>query len=479
MESEYNERDFADESERNYVSSDSETDGDELGDDEYEDIRKSIRPILNLGQTLAALWPISLIDHAGDIITTEETLTDSGFPEGESLSKSLDWPRGSMQDNFFEPKHRRAPSLPCQGKLEQIKLELDEIYVTPDEEYGFNPMRLKCRSRKIGRRSVSLYAPDQNPDLLVNFDSSDVSYVLSCNNLKDEVSHARNEEEAKIEEDIACLRAQPSNVEFNRKNDAKKHFQELIRGIATRRSIGVARSLRRKLSFDSHPRRRTLSDADRQKSDPGEPSEGGAYQFPFDSSQESLTDPQLDFAKPGTSPEYTLEDDDIRLAAPPILSNKRMVEVLVSANPADKGKKRRTTIPQFLNALKLPNKKAIKRFMRKKSERPLGTMQPKIPRPFPIERAPSDSALNADTIEQEKTSCPGSPSVNTFAKPNSQGKKTIIKDARKRSQSLTASVKKNSCSMCSLPKVEEGIYLSILHKSLFSQFCLPNVYQII
>lgn len=464
--------------ENDTASSDSETDGDDYDDDHYEEIRKNIKPILNLGQTLTALWPISLLEQRD----SEDAFVNCDYIEGPSLSKSLDWPSGSMQNNLFEPKHRRAPSLPLQGKLEQIKLQLDEISLTPDEEYGFNPMRKRSLSKASGRRSVSLFVPDETANALLDLSNSRklVSVVLSSSSLQDDRSLARNEEEAKIEEDIASLRAQPSNVEFNRKNRAKEHFEVLIsKRSSARKKWGTTRSLRRKLSFDSHPRCRTFSEGTTPLSD-SEHEKNNIFKVLGEkkASQAEMLNPQnSDISFFGSEPCLNPRQNEIKLAPPPLLSSKTVVEVLVS-NPAEKGKKRRSGIPQFLTALKLPNKKTIKKFMRKKSERhpdaASGGVHPKIPKPFPVERGDVDSErdiLSANNIDRVGQT-PRSPSVNTFARPSKEP--GIEERKRKHLSNAAGPSGRHSCSMCSLQKVEEGILklFSFSYSMVFTDFIL-------
>lgn len=441
------------------ASSDSETDGDE-GNDDYEDIRCNIKPLLNLGQTLTSLWPISLLEQTDD---DDDELVSYDFIDGPSLSKSLDWPTGSLQDNIFVPRHRRAPSLPSQGKLEQIKLQLDEINLTPDEEYGFNPRR--SRSVNNGRRSLSLYAPDDTAGTCLS-SSKLVSIVLSSSSLQEEKSHARNEEEAKIEEDIAWLRAQPSNVQFNRKYKAREYFEGLTNIQSSRKKFGGNKVLRRKLSFDSNPRSKTFSEGTVQPNIPFEGKKRNVFELPTD---RKLFD--TDTTHYGSEPTLVLDEGEIGLAPPPVLSSKTVLEVLVS-NPAEKEKKRRSGIPQFLTALKLPNKKTIKRLMRKKSERQPGSttasgaMHPTIPHPFPAEQVHSKDEVHLlnGTNCPVMSQTPRSPSVNTFARPS---KDPASGEERKRKRSSTSVGSRNSCSLHSLQKVEEGIAPFIFYKSLF------------
>ena len=461
------------ESENSFASSDSETDGDELVDEEYDDIRKKIKPILNLGQTFTALWPLTLIEHADDI---EDNISE--FSEGQGLSQSVDWPSGSIRESFFETKHRRAPSLPSQVQLNQIKLELDEIHLTPDEEYGFNHQRLRAR-RSSGRRSISLYASKEELESLVHLQSPKKldTVVLTHPALQDVKSHARNAEEAKIEEDIASLRAQPSNVEFNRKNQAKRRFQELVRGRSSKKRKESARTLRRQLSFDSHPRRRAFSDITQptnRKSD--NELNKTVLHVPIDvtDSQDSLVHAQVvDLSHYGSEPGLTHNCGDIKLAPPPGLDEKKMIEVLVS-NPPEKEKKRKSNIPQFLTALRLPNKKAIKKLMRRKHERRHVPIVPKIPTPFPVEKLPVDVDRRSISAEEQDNDVPyllKSPSVNTFARSSKTDGPSDRKQRNKRFFSTSGSTKRNSCSTCSLPRVEEGICIGIFSFIMFN-FCL-------
>ena len=430
-------------------TSDSETEGEECCDEEYEDIRKNIKPMLNPVQTLTALWPISLLEATE---ATDDSVLMGCDIKGQSLSKSLDWPSGSMQEKMFEPKHRRAPSLPSQGKLDQIKLQLDEISLSPDEEYGFNPRRI--RSKYGARRSVSLFVPDETADQLLGLNNASKLASIVFSNSQDEKSLARNAEEAKIEEDIACLRAQPSNVEFNRKYQAKEHFEKLMKGKSSRGNWGTTRSLRRKLSFDSHPKSRTLREGTRLDNDLFQSYKNNASDISLDKEGHESFLSNLDGTDPtfyGSEPILSPPQQEIILAPPPVLSSKRVLEVLVS-NPAEKGKKRRTGIPQFLTTLKLPNKKTIKKFMRKKSERQQERMHRKISQPFPVERA----NLDTETSGSASNITPKSPSINTFARPGKSGENSneII---RKRSLSADIPSGRNSCSMCSLQKLEEGM----------------------
>ena len=447
--------------ESDIASSDSETEGDEYCDKDYDEIRRNIKPILNLGQTLTTLWPISILEQTKDIEDdSSDGLVNIEFLDGPSLSKSLDWPSGSMQDAFFEPKHTRAPSLPSHGKLEQIKLQLDEIYLTPDEEYGFNPRRRKSRLGHGTRRSVSLYAPDENADKVLGIGNSSklASIVLSVSSLQEEKSHARNAEEAKIEEDIACLRAQPSNVEFNRKHKAQKHFDELQRGKLSRKRWSTTRTLRRRLSFDSHLRQRTYSEGAKpsyalyKRNGPKVSvtrMERESFLF-----RETENEPIFYGSEPILNP----QKQEVKLAPPPVLSSKTAVEVLVSG-PAEKGKKRRSGIPQFLTALKLPNKKTIKKFMKKKSERHLESSLPSIPHVFPVETYDTDTERVTVDEDSSVGGCQTtkSPSMNTFSRKN---RDIGTSDDCKRKgpfSSVSVQAGRISCSLCSLQKLEEGM----------------------
>lgn len=449
------------ERENAFASSDSETDGDDLADEEYDDIRKKIKPILNLGQTFTALWPLTLIEHGVDI---EDDISE--FSEGQRLSQSVDWPSGSIRGSFFETKHRRAPSLPSQVKLNQIKLELDEIQLTPDEEYGFNHQRLRTR-RSSGRRSISLYASSEQLESLIHLQSPKKldSLILTATALQDVKSHARNAEEAKIEEDIASLRAQPSNVEFNRKNQAKRRFQELVRGRSSRKRKESTRTLRRKLSFDSHPRRRAFSDITQPTSCKSDNELNKTIlHVPIDvtDSQDSLVHAQIvDLSHYGSEPGLMHNCGEIKLAPPPGLDEKTMIEVLVS-NPPEKEKKRRSSIPQFLTALRLPNKKTIKKLMRRKHDRRHVPIASKIPTPIPVEKLPVDADRTNSSAEEQDKNVPyllKSPSVNTFALPSKTDGPSDRKQRNKRFFITSGSAKRNSCSTCSLPRVEEGMHL--------------------
>ena len=445
--------------ENEIASSDSETEAEEYGDKDYDEIRRNFKPILNLGQTLTALWPISVLEQTGDDDDDNCGIENISFIDGPSLSKSLDWPSGSIQGNFFETKHTRSPSLPSYGKIEQIKLSLDEIILTPDEEYGFNPRRRRSRLGHAGRRSVSLYAAEETADRLLKMANASklTSNVLSASNLQEEKSHARNAEEAKIEEDIACLRAQPSNVEFNRKCQAKSHYEELMKRRMSRRKWSTGKLVGRKLSFDSHPRCRTFSEGAKPPCDlydnigsKASVDKSGHQSFLFN---EVGSDPILYGSEPILNP----QQQEIKLAPPPILSSKTDVEVLVST-VAEKRKKRRAGIPQFLTALRLPNKKKIKKFMKKKSERHPVSGHPKITHRIAAETVDvnTERGHSAEYTNDAQGQVGRSPSMNTFARKSSD---TGCSDSYARKQMFTYTVQsaRNSCSMCSLQKLEEGM----------------------
>ena len=426
-------------------TSDSETDGDDLADDEDIDFRKNINPILNLGQTITALWPISLIEHAEDV--------EQDFADSSILSKS-DSSGLVSRDSFFATKHRRAPSLPSQLQLDEIKLKLDEIQLNTDDEYGFNPKRNGSRRSSSGR-PVSLYSSNDMIGLGISkqFDE----FFLSVNNLEYSKSLARNAIEAKIEDEITQLRSQPSRVVFSRKNEAKENFKELLSHRNTSKAKHRSMYLRRKLSFDSHPRRRAFSDTESVNK------KSRRHYVYADDSKDLKVKSDLNLSE--LKPKHLLEDlnrcesdpavsqsfAEIKLAPLPQFEGKQILEVLVS-NEAnlEKEKRRRTTIPQFLNALKLPNKKTIKKFMRRKNDRRQKPIVPVIPAPFPSENGSDEFVV--DKPEQCHAELSASTSVNTFDKSN----KIDRSAERRRSRRLLNSGKKMSCSTCSLPRVQEG-----------------------
>ena len=461
--------------ENNVVSSDSETEGDDCCDNDYDEMRRKIKPILNLGRTLTTFWPMSMLDspEVGDE-DDSDGLGNIGVIEGPYLSKSLDWPKGSMQDWFLETKHKRAPSLPSHGKLEQIKLRFDEISLNPDEEYGFNPRRNRQRLGQ-GARSVSLYASNELAERLLILNNSDEhpAVVLSPSNSRDEKSHARNAEEAKIEEDIAFLRAQPSNVKFNRKGKAKEHLECLIKERVTKKEQRMSKSLRRKLSFDAHRRHRTFSEGAKPPYDLLDKNGFSKYPVKKLEHQNLLSTDCSDHEFYGSEPILNYQQQEVKLAPHPSLSSKTAIEVLVS-NPTEKAKKKRAGIPHFLTTFKLPNRVKIKSFMKKKSERHPSPLHQIVPNQLPAETVSVDSeiGISAENSGHASSELVRSPSVNTFAKTN---RDSGVKDDSKRKLPFNSSnqVGRNSCSMCSLQKLEEGIYnVSIFLRTWEKQFCI-------
>jgi len=455
------------------VSSDSETEGDDCGDNDYDEIRRNIKPILNLGRTLTALWPIPILDspEVGDENYCDG-LGNVDAVEGPCLSKSLDWPHGSMQDWFFEAKHKRAPSLPSHGKLEQIKLQLDEIYLNPDEEYGFNPRRNR---QKLGQgpRSVSLYASNELAErlLIMNNSNEHPSVVLSLSNSKDEKSHARNAEEAKIEEDIAFLRAQPSNVEFNRKGKVKEHIESLIKGMVLKKEWRMSKSLKRKLSFDAHHRHRTFSEGAKPSYELLNRNSFSKCPVKKLEHQNLLRNECSNHEFYGSEPILNHQQQEVKLAPHPSLGSKTTVEVLVSS-PTEKVKKKRAGIPHFLTTLKLPNKVKIKSFMKKKSERHPSPFHQIVPSPVSAETVNVDSemGISAENHRHASSDLARSPSINTFAKTN---RENGVREDCKRKLPFNSSIQagRNSCSMCSLQKLEEGKETSEFDGSLNRKSC--------
>ena len=97
--------------------------------------------------------------------------------------------------------------------------------------------------------------------------------------------------------------------------------------------------------------------------------------------------------------------------------------------------------------------------MRRKHDRRHAPVVPKIPTPFPIEKRPVDAdrrSVSAEEQDNDVPYLPKSPSVNTFARSSKTDGPSDRKQRNKRFFSTSGSAKRNSCSTCSLPRVEEG-----------------------
>ncbi len=437
------------------ATSDSDTDGDELDGEDDIDIRKNIKPILNLGQTIPALFPIALLEQAED---AGEDLEDFGH-DSNPLSRSAG--EGNLAcEKFFETRHRRAPSLPSQVKLDELKL--DEIQLNLNEEYGFNHKRAVRGRQKCGRNSVSLYASNERLIDIISLSTQNEfnDYLLSSNNLPvPSKSLARNQAEIKLEEEIARLRAQPSKVEFSRKNEAKQRFQKIIDRRSQRKGRIRSKSLKRKLSFDSHPRRRAFSDGDNigKKGNKNDVKIQDLKNAKFKLPQNREVSPIRLAPQFGSVPDISDCGGAIKLAPPPVLKDKAIIEVLVTNVPPNqvKEKKRKGSIPQFFNAIKLPNKKAIKKFIRRKNDRQRNPVGPHIHASFGPEGEVQPSNFLSEA-EENKENMPSSPSVNTFDRSRKTTGSSDTKAKGRKFFENSGSVKIKSCSTCSLPKVEEG-----------------------
>eukprot|EP00794_Sanderia_malayensis_P018180 gene18180-19994_t len=456
------------------ATSDSETDGEELDAEEY-DIKKNIRPILNLGQTIPALWSISLIEHAEKVEQDYSSFVDGS----QMLSRSSG--SGTLDaEPFYQMRHRRAPSLPTQLKLDEIKLKLDEIQLNTNNEYGFNHKRSRPGRQNYGRNTVSLYSSNEKiSDIISLSDPDNLSdFFLSANNLLSPKSLARNEKEILLEEEILQLRSQPSKVEFSRKKEAKEHLQRVVSRRGKKKSRR-SHSLKRRLSFDSHPRRRAFSDTedvlkgdDRSsfKLQPDKTSEdAGSHRGK--SPKKKLVKTRSHF---GSDPEISNNFDEVKVAPPPMIEDNRVLEMLVSNAPESqaKEKRRKSGIPQFLNALKLPNKKAIKKkFMRRKHDRHSPVLA-KIPAPFPQESVSLQASSKESAAHSDKENLHQVPSVNTFDRSSTTdgpGEERRFKG--RRFFGSASSVKKISCSSCSLQRVDENEESSKFDATLARKSC--------
>ena len=473
---------------RSPSTSDSESDGDD--DEEEEDFRKEIKPILNLGQNLTALWPISLFEQVEGF---EDALAEF---QGNQDDGSADHYRGLYDDSVQVKaksrslpitRHRRAPSLPQ-------RYHLDDIQLNSDYEYGFNHQRSRTRSlvglsygqygnQKKGRdhgRPSSLHI-DQTSlgscDILADLCFSDGSITLPpyTSHFRKR-SHAQNETEARLEEEIHRLRAQPSNVKFCRKSSFQPELtDDVLKPIRGRKSL--RRSLKRRLSFDSHPRRKTFADdrnTFRLKKNVSHFKHHSNCQW----SQESdSTDNDLSpiLADPKTFPNGDLDTNSsdtynklqpIKLSPPPTMNEKIETDFHVSGASDGKEKRRRPTIPQFLTAFKFPNKKAIKKFMKRKNDREVTDISTSTePEQIDSKLVDTESEPSAGITEAASVQ-----SVNTFERTTAKDSspQVITRKVSSRKDKTLASygapLSRKSCSACSLPRVDEGNYSIFLSR---------------
>lgn len=386
----------------------------------------------------------------------------------------------NRQDEIYRKsssfKHGTRPEIP--------PIDLDSIQMNEECEYGFNPNRLSGSKGdyNLKLRPISLYSPKPQK-IPLRYSTSDATkekYPIDSR----PVSHASNEYEHDLEQELASIRSQPCNLKFQG-CEGKINQQEILEDLASSRRN---RKIRRQLSFDSHPSRKwhkTMSlDSGLASSStlPSTKRNKFIYLEEEKSKSQTLLDVDEEKTKIGLkqlsfSAEYIIDDitpvstpdeeipntitpsssdsnpeDEIKVLPKFVDETPPMEELMLSTsasstsytlNKSDKQKRR--NIPHILNAFRLPNKK-LKKLMRKK-----GSDSRNSPMKVTHDLSQDVTLVEARLFEDDE----GTPkidlylgmdnesfdsSVNTFVPPSSED----FHDGR-------------SQSTCSLEKVDEGM----------------------
>ena len=373
---------------------------------------------------------------------------------------------------------RKSSSLKCGMRPPDVPpIDFDSIQMNEECEYGFNPNRLSGSKGdfNLKLRPISLYLPKPKK-IQLKYSNSDANEKFPVDGRP--ISHASNEYEHDLEQELASIRSQPCNLKFQGCK-GKINQQEFLEDLASSRRN---RKIRRQLSFDSHPSRKwqktlsldsglassntftanrnkqeetsksqTLLDIDEGDNKIGLKRLSFSAEYMIDDITPVSTPDEEDPNKIIPSSSDSNTEDDVKIVAKFVDNTPPTEELRLSTNSSSytlnkSDKQKRRNIPHLLNAFRLPNKK-LKKLMKKKGSdsrnSPMKATHELSQDVILVEARVIKDGESTPKVEVSMGMDNGSfdNSVNTFILPESED----LKDG-------------HSQSTCSLEKVDEGMF---------------------